>query len=178
MTGTGKEYARALFSLTEELGTTEAALADLRIAREVLAESPEYVKLLDTPALSVPEKLSLITDAFGSLNESLVSLIKILCEKHSVYSFPKIASAYENEYNEARGILPAEVISATALTDGAKARLIARLEEITEKKIVLKERIDASIMGGLVVRYGTQQLDGSLKSRLSAIEKSLKSTVV
>ena len=49
---------------------------------------------------------------------------------------------------------------------------------ITEKKIVLKERIDASIMGGLVVRYGTQQLDGSLKSRLDSFEKMLSDTII
>ena len=113
MTGAANEYAKALFSLTEELGTTESALSDLKLVNTVLSENPSYVKLTDTPALSVPEKLALLDEAFGSIDESLKNLIKILCERHSVYSFPKIASAYENEYNEARGILPAEVIFLT-----------------------------------------------------------------
>ncbi len=178
MITSGKEYALALFSLTEELGTTEGALSDIRALREVLSENPSYVKLLDTPALAVPEKLSLISESLATLDSSLTNLIKILCERHSVYIFPRIAREYEALYNEARGILDAEVISATALTEGARARLTERLESVTGKKIVLTERIDKAIIGGLVVRYGAHQVDGSLRTRLTAIEKSLKSTIV
>ena len=178
MIGTGKEYADALFSLTEELGTTEGALSDARAVKEVLSQNPEYIKLLDTPALPVSEKLSLIDEAFGTVDGSLKNLIMMLCEKHSVYFFPKIAKEYELCYNEARGILTAEAISAQALSEDERVRLVGRLEEITGKKIILTERIDKSLLGGLVVRYGTRQLDGSLKTRLSAIEKSLKSTIV
>lgn len=178
MIGTGKEYAAALFSLTEELGTTESALSDTRAVCEVLKQNPEYVKLLDTPALAAAEKLALISEALGSVDESLKNLVMMLCEKHSVYVFPKIAKEYELCYNEARGILTAEVISVEPLSPSAKERLIARLTEITGKKILLTERLDKSLLGGLVVRYGARQLDGSLKTRLSAIEKSLKSTIV
>ncbi len=178
MTGTGKEYADALFSLTEELGTTEVALSDVRTVREVLNDNKDYIRLLDTPALPVPEKLSLISEAFGTVDESLRNLIMILCEKHAVHAFTRIAKEYEARYNEARGIMNAEVISATALSESARMRLIARLEKTTGKKIILTEHVDKSIIGGLVVRFGAHQLDGSLRTRLSAIEKSLKSTIV
>ena len=119
----------------------------------------------------------LISDYPGPLFKSKVRAA-VDAARECAHLLPKLCDSYTALYNEARGIMPAEVISATALSDDAKARLIARLEEITKKKIVLKERTDASIMGGLIVRYGANQLDGSLRSRLASIEKSLKSTVV
>ena len=178
MTGAANEYAKALFSLTEELGTTEAVLSDLKLVDTVLSENPAYIKLTDTPAISVPEKLALLDEAFGSIDESLKNLIKILCERHSVYSFPALAKKFLSLYNESRGIIPAEVISATKLSEPAMTKLKEKLEAKTGKTVVLSNTVDGSILGGLKLRYCGIQLDGSLKARLESIEKSLKSTIV
>ena len=99
-----KEYGKALFLLTEEDGTTKAVAEELRAVQKLLRENPRYEKLLDTPALSKEEKLQLIDRAFSSMNESLVNLLKILCEKHSVYRFSGVADAYAALYDESRGI--------------------------------------------------------------------------
>ncbi len=178
MTGAANEYAKALFSLTEELGTTDKTLRDLRLVDTVLSENPSYIKLTDTPALSVPEKLTLLDEAFDSIDESLKNLIKILCERHSVHLFPALAKRFLSLYNESRGIIPAEVISATKLSDSAMAKLKEKLEVKTKKTVVLTNTVDESIIGGVKLRYDGIQLDGSLRARLDAIEKSLKSTIV
>ena len=178
MTGAANEYAKALFSLTEELGTTDKALEDLKLVDTVLSENPSYIKLTDTPALSVPEKLRLLDEAFDSIDESLKNLIKILCERHSVHLFPALAKRFLSLYNESRGIIPAEVISATKLSDSAMAKLKEKLEVKTKKTVVLTNTVDESIIGGVKLRYDGIQLDGSLRARLDAIEKSLKSTIV
>ena len=121
-----KEYGRALFLLSEEDGTTEALAEEIRLVKEILREHPRYEKLLDTPALSREEKLLLIDGAFSSLNENLVNLLKILCEKHSVYQFSRIAGAYADLYDEARGIERAEVLTAlVGKTNRAAAMEIA-----------------------------------------------------
>ena len=73
-----KEYAKALFLLTEEEGTTEAVLEELSAIAGIMKENPEYSRLLDTPALSKEERLSLIDEALSSFNLMLKNLIKIL----------------------------------------------------------------------------------------------------
>ena len=78
MTGAAN-YAEAVFSLSEEMGNTEAVLADIIAARDAFSANPDYVKLTDTPALSVPEKLSLIAKAFAPLCETVRNLIAVLC---------------------------------------------------------------------------------------------------
>ena len=63
--------------LTEETARTEIAVNDIKAVQKVLSENPEYVKLLDTPALPKEEKLLLIDKAFSKVDIYLVNLIKI-----------------------------------------------------------------------------------------------------
>ena len=172
------EYGRALFLLTEELGTTEAVKGDLSVLCELLKSNPRYVKLLDTPALSKNEKLKLIDSAFRALDKNLVNLVKIMCEGHSVYLFPKVFSAYSEEYDKARGIERVECITAVVMTEAQVKAMTAKLISLTGKKIVLKNTVDPGILGGVKLRYSGIQLDGSVKTRLDGFENSLKSVVL
>ena len=78
---TAKEYGKALFLLAEEMGTTEKLREDILTAEGALKGNEDYVKLLNTPALSKDERLDIVDGAFSSLDPCLVNLIKILTEK-------------------------------------------------------------------------------------------------
>ena len=173
-----KEYGQALFLLTEEDGSTAEVAAELESVRELLRENPRYEKLLDTPALAKDEKLLLIDRAFSSLNENLVNLIKILCERHSVYQLPKIAGAYAALYDEARGIERVEALTAVAMAPHQIEALTAKISRMTGKTVIVRNTVDPSILGGVVLRYAGKQFDGSVKARLSVLEKSLKEIVL
>ena len=136
-----KEYGKALFLLTEEERTTAAVAEELGAVREILRENPRYEKLLDTPALGKDEKLLLIDRAFSSLNENLVNLIKILCEKHSVYQLPKIAAAYAALYDEARGIERVEALTAIVMTPRQIEALTAKLSRLTGKTVIVRNTV-------------------------------------
>lgn len=173
-----ENYAEALFSLSEENNETAEVLCDLKICHDAILQNPSYTKLTDTPAVSVPEKLSLINEAFGSVNESVRNLLSILCEKHSVYIFPRIVKAYISLYNESRGICPAEVISAVKLSDEQTEKIKTKLERATGKTIVIQNTVDPTLLGGIKLRYMGKQLDGSLKARLTVIENGIKNTIL
>ena len=178
MTEIGKEYGKALFMLSEELGNTEEVLADLTAVAEVFEQNPAYQKLLDTPAVSKSEKLALVSEAFLSVEESGVNLIKILCEKHSVHAFCDVSKIFRALYNEARGIENVEAVSAVAMSEEQIARMTEKLSNMTGKKIILKNTVSPEILGGVKLRYSGIQLDGSIKTRLDKIEKSLKNIVI
>ena len=173
-----KEYGKALFLLTEEEGTTDAVSEDLQTVQKLLRENPKYEKLLDTPALTKEEKLRLIDRAFSSLHETVLNLTKILCEKHSVYQFSRVADSYAVLCDEARGIERAEVLTAVAMTQQQISALTARLCKLTGKTVIIKNTVSPEILGGVVLRYAGKQLDGSLKARLEGFEKSLKEIVL
>ena len=173
-----KAYGEALFSLAEELGETEAIMRDAQALATVLKTTPEYLKMLDTPALPREERISLIDTSFASLNKSLVNMAKLLTEKRMAYTLPKVIDELVRAYEISRGIEHVEVISAIPLTAAQNAKLKAKLEGITKKQIIINNTHDPSLLGGMKLRYMGVQLDGSVKSKLDGFEKSLSELVI
>ena len=173
-----REFAKALFLISEEEGRSDAVLEDVRLAAAVFSQNPTYVKLLDTPAVQKSEKLSLIDGSFGKIDESLRNLIKILCERHSVYAYARVAAAYTELYDESRGIERVIAVTAVPMTDKQISALTEKLEKITLKRVIIKNETDPEILGGIKLRYSGVQLDGSVKARLDGFEKKLKGLVI
>lgn len=173
-----KEYANALFLLTEEEGTTETVLEELSAIAGIMRENQEYSRLLDTPALSKEERLSLIDEALSSFDERLTNLIKILSESRLARIIPHMQKEYYSLYCNARGIIHAEAVTAIPMSESQLLNMKKRLENETGKQVVLKNTQDKSILGGVVLRYGGVQLDGSVKTRLDKFEEALSKTVI
>ena len=173
-----KEYGKALFMLSEERGSTEAVKEDVECLIQVIGENPDYVKLLDTPALTKDERLSAIDESLGSINRDLLSFVKIFAEMHSVHALLPALRCYLDEYDLSRNIVRMEVISAISLTDGERDKLKRKLENETGSTVILTETVDPSILGGLIVRGMGKQEDGSLLTRLRDIARSITDTVV
>ena len=174
----GKEYGKALFMLTEECGTTEKVAEDVKVARSAFIENPDFIKLLDTPALSADERVAIADKAFVSLDENLLNLIKILTENHITSAFVKAADEYLSLYDDSRGILRVEAISAVALTNEQMQALSKKLKATLAKSVIITNVVDKSILGGMKLRYGDRQIDGSIRTRLDKFEEALKNTIV
>ncbi len=172
------EYAKALFMLAEENDACEATLFDLKTATAAVKENESYLELLDTPALPKEEKLALVDEAFSSLDDSVLNLIKILCEKRMSRALPDILKEYEALYDEKFGILRVEAVSARPMTENQLSSLKEKLEKEKNKTVVITNTVNPEILGGLKLRFSGIQLDGSLKTRLDKLEASLKNVIV
>lgn len=171
-------YGRAYFLLAEECGNTESARADVLTLSEVLKRDPDYTRLLDTPALPKEERIGLIDSALTGLDPYLVNLVKLLSERRAAYLLPVVLATFLAEYDRSRGIERVDAITAVPMTDGQIAALTAKLTALTGKTVIIRNTTDPTILGGVKLRYMGVQLDGSLKSRLTALEKSLRSAIV
>lgn len=167
------QYAKALFSVACDEGREEKIGKELSLLSALIRENPKYVSLLDTPALSLSERTGLIDEALGSLDEYVKNLLKLLCEARLTYTLPKLSESYDALFDESRGLMRAEAISAVPMTERQLSALKERLEAECGKTVVIKNTVDKSILGGLVLRYGGLSEDGSLKRRLEKIKKSL-----
>lgn len=177
MTGTS-EYGRALFMLACEEGTLEEVKNDVLTVKTVLSDNPEYRNLLDTPAISKEEKLSLADKAFSGLYYSVSNLVKILSERHAVHTFGDVWTTYLALYNEHMGIEEVEAVTAVPMSNGQLDALIAKLTAETGKKIIVRNTVDPTILGGMKLRYSGKQIDGSVRTRLDTFGESLKNTIV
>lgn len=172
------EYAKALFLLSEEDENSDTMLSDVKLVSQIFSENPDYVRLLDTPAISKNEKLVLIDEAFSPIIPNLKNLLKMLSEKHIVFSFSEIEKGFVALYNESRGIEHVEAVTAVPMSDAQVKKMKEKLAKMTGKTIIIKNTVDKNILGGVKLRYSGIQLDGSLKTRLDSFEKSLKNTVI
>ena len=173
-----KAYGEALFSLAEELGETEKVLRDVETLEAVIKGSPEYLGMLDSPALAREERLRLIDGSLSTLNKNLVNLTKLLAEKRLSHTLPKVLEYFRQAYETSRGIERVEVVSAAPLTDSQRAKLKAKLEGITRKQIIISYTHDPSLLGGMKLRYMGIQLDGTVKSKLDGFAKGLSELVI
>ncbi len=173
-----KNYADALFMLSEELNETEALKSDLLTVCDSIDKSPEFLKLLDTPSIPREERIDLVEKAFGTLNRNIVNLIKILSERRLTYLIHKIRDAYMVSYDISRNIERVEAITFVPLSENQIVKLQHKLENLTGKQIIVENTIDPSILGGMKLRYMGVQIDGSIQSKLDSFEKSLKDLVI
>ncbi len=174
----GVDYAKALYSLAEEEGLCDVLLEELSELDKVLFESPSYIRLLDTPALKKDEKLKLIDEAFSSLNEYVLNMLKLLCEEREVSSVPDILKEYKALYDKAHNITRVDVITAIPMTDGQRSQLVSKLSSELKSEVILSCTVDKSILGGVILRYSGTQTDASIKARLDALSARIKDTIV
>ena len=173
-----KEYAKALFSLSVELNTVEEDYSDLKDCSLAVSAQKDYTRIIDSPAIPKAERLGLIDSAFSKVSEPVRNLMKILCERGRFSMLEELFEAYEALYLEYRGICRAVAVTAAPLGNDQMKRIKEKLSRITGKTITLENEIDPSVIGGIMLRYGGIQLDGSVKARLDEIERRLKSTVL
>lgn len=166
-------YAASLFSLAQDENKADTILNELKEIGSFFEENKDYPKLLDTPTLSLEERLGLIDKAFLGAEEYVLNFIKILCEKKCTHSFLSCVKHYEKLYNKANNIEKITVVTAVPLSDSLKEKLIAKLEKEYSKKIVPEYRVDKKILGGIVIRTENSQTDASVRSRLDAIRAQI-----
>ena len=171
-------YGKALFELAAENGNDPQVREELETIRAALQAQPDYVTLLDTPAVAAEEKLALLREAFGAADPMVLNFLCLLCEKRALYQFSACADVYDSCYDEAHGLLRATAITAIPMQEKQCDALKDKLSSITGKTVILTNCIDETLIGGITLRYGGVQLDDSIRSRLDKLRRSLSDTIV
>ncbi len=175
-----EEYGRALFTLAKEEGENGPYnyLCTLEQVDALLQTKPEYLKLLDTPAVPIDERLRLIDEAFGECEKNIINFFKILCEKYAFCYLHDCVKAYQKLYREAYAVTEVSCVTAHPLTETQKEALYDKLNKVTGKKIILTCRIDPSLVGGMILVVDGKQFDGSVRARLDTFRRNLAETIV
>lgn len=179
MTGTvEKIYSEAVFELAKEQNCADGIKDELEALAVVFRDNPELPKLLSAPTVGMAEKLSVIEKLFkGRISDMCYNLLCVTAEKGRARLIPDIAEDYKNRWYEMKNIAEVRVTSSVPLNDTLKAKLKAKLEKVYGKTVILTEKVDESLMGGLVINYGNTMMDGSVKAKLEAIQKQIKGVI-
>lgn len=168
------EYARALFDLAQEEKLCDEFLHQLQVLDTAFLTEPDFLRLLANPGISKAERCQLLDESFRDrVHLYVLNFLKLLTENGDILTFHDCVRQFLACYNEACGILCVSAVSAVALSNRQREKLLQKLEAATGKKIQLEIKIDPDCLGGLRLDYSGKRIDGTVKSRLDAMAKQL-----
>lgn len=173
-----RRYAEAAFELAVRDKAVPEWLEQLDRAAE-LSRDDQLDRLLDNPAVPVPQRLEVLERALGSGTPApVLNLLGLLLRRGRIKSLPKVAAEFRALYLRQEGITPATVTTALALEADELRAIRERLERQTGGRIELSTEVDPAILGGLTVRLGDRLIDGSVRGRLERLRARLMSGAI
>ncbi|MDD3412229.1 MAG: ATP synthase F1 subunit delta [Eubacteriales bacterium] len=174
MTEIAKEYGTGLYELAQEENLTRDLLDELKTLSSCLAGEPDFCRLLGNMSLGKAERLSILDKTLrGQVHPYLLNFMKLLCERGALTEFADCVKAYSAKYDEAHGVVEAAVTTSQPLTDDQRKRLMDKLGQMTGHEVRLKEKLDKTVIDGVLLEMNGQRYDNTVRQHLRAIRSAL-----
>lgn len=162
-----ERYANSLYQLALEDDKTVVIMSQFETIVQAVMQAPEFLDMLSAPSIAFAEKAQVIKKCFeGKVDIYMLNFLLLITEKRRVAGLIEMQQAYKMRYYDDNGVCEVKVTTAIALNGELEQKMQAKLEKITGKKVVMIKNVDASILGGVVLEVGTQQIDTSVQTRL------------
>jgi F-type H+-transporting ATPase subunit delta len=171
-----ERYAGALFDLAKagkEIEKTEAGLAHFL---DALHNSPELVRFVRSPVFSGGDQLQGLAAVLkaGGIDGLVRDFLLVLARNRRLFAVEAVIESFKRLAAKDRGEVEAEVISAHPLTDAQAKELAETLRQQLGKSPRLTVTVDQKLLGGLILKVGSQMIDTSLRTKLKNLEKAMK----
>jgi F-type H+-transporting ATPase subunit delta len=176
VSGIAERYAGSLYELAAQSKSVESVEADLGRFEALLAESDDLSRLVRSPVFSAEEQMkavSAVADRAGIIGLA-GNFLRVVAQNRRLFAVPAMIKAFRAIAAQARGEVSAEVTSAHPLSAAQEQELKAALKGVTGKDVAIAASVDPSLLGGLVVKIGSRQIDTSLRTKLNSLKLALK----
>lgn len=169
-------YATALFALAEENKSIDTVQASLETLHAAITESDDLQALTSSPVLSRDDAGKAVEATAKSLKLDTLTtnMLGVLAANRRLAQIPAVIRAFTTLAAGHRGEVTAEVTSAHPLDDKQIDALKAQLKKRVGSDVSVSTEVDPSILGGLVVKIGSQMIDNSIKTRLNTLSQAMK----
>jgi F-type H+-transporting ATPase subunit delta len=169
-----RRIARALLDVAESQGQAAALQGGLRETAAAIRDLPELRSVLSNPALSVERRKRVVAAVFKDAPELLLRLLDLLLARDAVALLPQIEQSYTHQWNERRGAVTAQAVTAAPLDPAVGRRLEQAIHKTTGLTAELRSEVDPAILGGVLLNMGGRTYDGTVRGRLRALRQTLK----
>ena len=178
-TSIARRYAKALLAIGTEDGRFEQYADEIARVEQAYLTSPELQDLWTNPAHGREERLAGLDRIASPLafSPAVTNLMRLFVERQRVGELPALKRAYQAMVDEKLGRVRAVVSSARPLDAAQRAELQRSLASATRKQILLQERVDGSLIGGVTAQVGSTIFDGSVRTQLERLRQSLSEGV-
>jgi F-type H+-transporting ATPase subunit delta len=169
-------YATALFDLARDERKIEAVGNSLAAIKQALAESQDFRQLAMSPLVTREEAVRAVAASATAMNLDPLTgnFLGVLAQNRRLSQLPAVIRAFNSLWAQHRGEITAEVTSAHPLDDDQVTALKTNLRSRTGRDIAVDLNVDPAILGGLVVKIGSQMIDGSIRTKLNSLAQVMK----
>jgi F-type H+-transporting ATPase subunit delta len=168
-------YAEALMSLAQAKNLAEEFGENIRSLISILDESAEFKAFLGNPLLKPEEKKAVLRQVVGEqINHLLLNFLLLLVDRRRIVFIEGICQKYLELLRKLNNTVLAEVTSAVRLYEGEAERLAEKIKNLTgATSVEIQTKIDPDIIGGVIIKVGSQVYDASLRGQLRRISLNL-----
>ena len=173
-------YARALLDVAvKEKADLDLIENELSQFADLFTQYPLLEKVLLNPAVPVPRKRAAVSDllAQAKFTPIVSKLLALLTDRDRLVLVPDLLKAYSDRLLDFRGVVRAEVTTASALDPQRATAIQKGLAAVTGRTVLLATKIDPAIIGGLIARIGSTVYDGSVTRQLEKMKERLTDSV-
>jgi len=173
-------YAKSLIDLSKEQNAFEEIRNDMVLLNQVIDGNPELEAILKNPIVPLDKKAGILEDIFGSRVHAVTkAFFKLIVSKGRSAILFGTAKAFISQYNFHKGIITAEVTSATGLTDANRTEIISIVKKETNaSEVIIKEKTNDKLIGGFILKVGDKQFDASILHGLNKLKKEFAQGIV
>lgn len=169
-----RRYALALYEACSEAGNVEVVFQQLKEIVNEIDSNKDFMEIIKSPQISKSNKKRIFKELFeDTIEPELLNFLLLTIEKERILFLREKYNQFELIYLDAKNIILVDIKSAIYLTNDEKINLKHVLEEKYKKKIILREKIDSSLIGGMILRVGDEVIDGSVKEKLCSFKKRI-----
>lgn len=165
-------YAQCLYTLSVEQNITNEVLYEIKSFSKI--QDKDIIKILQYPLISKEKKKELV-DSLSEvgIRDIIINLIKVLIDFNDINLFGTVLQEFEQMYKIDNDVKIIEVTFAKEPSDKVVNSVVKMLETKLKKFVVIKKKIDPSLIAGIKIEFDSQIVDGSVKRQLSEMVKSL-----
>ncbi|MGY6549065.1 MAG: F0F1 ATP synthase subunit delta [Roseinatronobacter sp.] len=174
--GVAQRYATAIFELAKESKSLKTLEADVAALNGALADSADLRNLIASPVYTrdqVAGAIAAVAAKMG-LSQTVAGALGVMANKRRLFALPQVLASLRAMIAAEKGEVTAEITAARTLTKAQEADLVKTLKAKIGKDITLQTTVDESLIGGLVIKVGSQMIDTSIRAQLAALKNSMK----
>jgi F-type H+-transporting ATPase subunit delta len=169
-------YAGSIFDLAVESDSLDKVEADLSTFDGMLRDNGDLMRLVRSPVFSADDQrraIDVILSRTG-IGGLVANLVRLMARNRRLFAVPGVLGRFRDLLAAHRGEVSAKVTVARALTDAQSADLKKALDAVAGKQVAIDATVDPGILGGMIVRIGSRQIDTSIRTKLSSLKLALK----
>jgi F-type H+-transporting ATPase subunit delta len=171
---TAKTYAGVLLDIGREKNTLDVFLEELAAFSDIIYTEEQFRTFLSMPGIGKAEKKAFLNKTLsGNISGDFMSFLCVLVDNDRQSEIRDIESAYRVLLDEEKKSARVTVVTSVPIDDALRSRISLEMGKRYDRKIILEERIDPSILGGVILKSGDTVIDGSVLTRLRAIKEKL-----